>query len=358
MGIDIRFTDDDWSRIERDWRAWWAGDLDRAMVMVERVGAREGRAHPKGMPRTNEFMLNSPVDEFLDIYQEQLESTVWYGDAFPRVWLNFGPGIVSGFLGGQVEFDNNTTWFGPGKDTALEAIRPTFDPNNVWWRRIVAITQRAVERWRGQVCVSHTDLGGNLDIIASLRETQPLLMDLLDSPQQVDRLVRQVTQCWLRYYDELYQIIKTGGRGTTPWAPIWSPKRTYMTQCDFSYMISPAMFERFVIPDLAACCDAMEHCFYHLDGPGQIPHVDLLLSLEKLRGIQWICGDGHGPTEKWLTLLKRIIDGGKLCQLFVSPEGARTIVRELGGRGFALFTRAEGLSDAQVRQLVDDLGAG
>jgi hypothetical protein len=34
--------------------------------------------------------------------------------------------------------------------------------------------------------------------------------------------------------------------------------------------------------------------------------------------------------------LKRIRDGGKLCQVFVSAEGARTIVKNLGGRGFLL----------------------
>jgi hypothetical protein len=53
-----------------------------------------------------------------------------------------------------------------------------------------------------------------------------------------------------------------------------------------------------------------------------------------LRGIQWIPGDGQTPPEGWLPLLKRIRDGGKLCQVFVTPEGARTIVKNLGGRGF------------------------
>jgi len=95
------------------------------------------------------------------------------------------------------------------------------------------------------------------------------------------------------------------------------------------------MFEKFVLPDLAACCDMMEHAFYHLDGPGEIRHLDMLLSLENLRGIQWIPGDGSPPPEEWLPLLKRIRDAGKLCQVFVEAEGARTIVRELGGRGFA-----------------------
>jgi 5-methyltetrahydrofolate--homocysteine methyltransferase len=101
------------------------------------------------------------------------------------------------------------------------------------------------------------------------------------------------------------------------------------------------MFERFVMPDIAACCEALDHGFYHLDGKGQIAHVDMLLSLERLRGIQWIPGDGQPPPEEWLALLQRIRDGRKLCQLYVTPEGARTIVRELGGRGFALYVWEE-----------------
>ena len=109
-----------------------------------------------------------------------------------------------------------------------------------------------------------------------------------------------------------------------------------MLQSDFAYMISPEMFERFVLPDLTACCEYLDHGFYHLDGKGQIPHLDLLLSIERLWGIQWIPGDGQPPPDQWLSLLKRIRDGGKLCQVFVSPEGARHIVKNLGGRGFLL----------------------
>jgi 5-methyltetrahydrofolate--homocysteine methyltransferase len=110
-----------------------------------------------------------------------------------------------------------------------------------------------------------------------------------------------------------------------------------MLQSDFAYMISPRMFERFVMPDIAACCEVLDHAFYHLDGKGQIPHLDMLLSLERLRGIQWIPGDGQPPAESWLPVLRRIRDAGKLCQLYVSPEGARIITRELGGRGFAFY---------------------
>jgi 5-methyltetrahydrofolate--homocysteine methyltransferase len=207
---------------------------------------------------------------------------------------------------------------------------------NVWWKRVRDLTQGMVERWGGNVAVGHTDLGGNLDILASLRTTEGLLYDVIDQPEEVERLVGRITALWLRYYDELDAMIRPACRGTTCWAPIWSTGKTYMLQCDFSYMISPDMFERFALPDLTACCAHLDHGFYHLDGKGQIPHLDMLLSISRLRGIQWIPGDGQPPPDQWLWLLKRIRDGGKLCQVFVSPEGARTIVKNLGGRGFLL----------------------
>jgi hypothetical protein len=89
----------------------------------------------------------------------------------------------------------------------------------------------------------------------------------------------------------------------------------------------------------------LDYAFYHLDGKGEIKHLDMLLSIERLRGIQWIPGDGQPAPHEWLPLLKRIRDGGKLCQVFVTPEGARTIVRNLGGRGFLFVIQPVSASD-------------
>jgi 5-methyltetrahydrofolate--homocysteine methyltransferase len=107
-------------------------------------------------------------------------------------------------------------------------------------------------------------------------------------------------------------------------------------------MISPRMFERYVLPDLSACCGHLDHAFYHLDGKGEIPHLDMLLGIPRLQGIQWIPGDGQPSPDQWLFLLKRIRDGGKLCQVFVKPDGARRIVQNLGGKGFMLVIQGDG----------------
>ncbi len=295
--------------------------------------------------------LETPADQVLDHYQERLEAKHYYGDAFPKWKLTFGPGVAAGFLGARVDPTPDTVWFSPPAPTAIQDLNLSSSADNIWWPRIRELTRRAVERWGSALCVAHTDLGGNFDILASFIPTQQLLVELHDHPDDVARLVNQITLVWRRYYDDLNAIIHAAGRGTTPWAPIWSPGRCYMLQSDFSYMISPRMFERFVLPDLAACCDALDHAMYHLDGKGQIRHLDILLSLRNLHGIQWIPGDGAPPPEEWLPLLKRIRAAGKLCQLFVTPEGARTIVRALGGRGFAFYINQQ-MSQTQAQDLI------
>ncbi len=334
MGINLSFTEDDWERIERDWTLWWAGELERPMVVIENPFVF---ALPSQM--TMEVLLERPVDEVLDEHQMLLEARQFYGDAWPSWWPNFGPGIIAGFLGANVRCDPDmaTVWFETPDRISIENLRLTYDGDNIWWRRMLDLMRGAIDRWGDAVSVAHTDLGGNLDILASFRTTEQLLFDLHDSPDEVVRLVGDITSLWTRYYDELHAIIEKAGRGTTTWAPIWSPGKCYMLQSDFCYMISPEMFERFVLPDLAACVEALDNAFYHLDGPGQIRHMNMLLSMDGLAGIQWIPGDGQPPPHEWLSLLKRIRDAGKLCQVYVSDEWARTIVRELGGRGFAFY---------------------
>ena len=364
MNKNLHFTEEDWERIERDWTAWWAGELDRPMVIfptiVTFVSSRD--------ECTRDFMLEKPVDEVLDCHQARLESVHFYGDTWPKWFPFFGPGIITGFLGGKVKpnAEHLTVWFEADEPVPVEDLHFVYDANNVWWQRVLNLTRAAVERWGNRVSVAHTDLGGLLDILSSFRTANQLLYDLYDIPDEVTRLTGELRALWLRYYDELHCIIKKTGRGTTPWAPILSPGRTYMLQCDFSYMISPRMFERFVLPDLAVWCEQLDHAFYHLDGKGQIPHLDMLLSLESLAGIQWIPGAGQPDISKWLPLLKRIRDSGKLCQLFVNEEGARTIVRELGGRGFALYvdpdiyrhiTPGQPMSDTETADFLKVLAA-
>ncbi len=338
----LNFKAEDWARIDRDYAAWWTGELERPLVYL---AVTESYPGPKPLGYLSNYPLDMPADAVVDRIAPALAATRYYADAYPYFWLNFGPGILAGFVGCAVHSviePSETVWFSPHGPTDLADLALAYDPDNAWWRRVQEVARAFARRYAGQLQIGHTDLGGNLDILASLRDTSQLLLDVMDQPVEVLRLAREVTNLWLRYYDELEAIIRPACGGTSTWAPIRSAGRTYMLQSDFAYMISPRMFEQFVLPDLEACCAHLDHGFYHLDGKNQIPHLDLLLSMPRLRGIQWIPGDGQPSPDRWLDLLRRIRDGGKLCQVFVTPEGARRIVSNLGGKGFYLVIQHDG----------------
>ena len=301
MGINLHFDDADWQRIERDYPAWWAHELDRPLILVMGQEIDPTVELPVLHEFVSNYPLEMPADEVIARITPHLETMRYYGDAYPRWWVNFGPGIMAGFLGAQVHSVEETVWFEPVERQPIADLHPILDPDNIWWRRVVDLTAAAARAWGDRVQVGHTDLGGNLDILASLRTTEGLLYDLYDAPDEVERLAGEITALWICYYDALYDVIAPVCRATTPWAPIWSPGKTYMLQCDFSYMISPAMFERFVMPDLVACCDHLDHAFYHLDGREADPSGYVALYRERLQGIQWC------------RAMRRRLDRGSIC---------------------------------------------
>ncbi|MBN1202058.1 MAG: hypothetical protein JXJ20_09400 [Anaerolineae bacterium] len=351
------FSPSDWQRIERDWSAWWAGELDRPLIVLEAMEPVPGIDWDDFDQFVSRFPPGVPVDQVLDVFQAQIAATHVYADGFPTWWVNCGAGIVAAFLGAAAEHRTGTTWFHPPDVDSLSDLVLSYAADNPWWQHVRAITRQAVDRWGQQVVIGHTDLGGNLDILASMRGTQRLLLDLYDVPHEVERLTREITTLWLRYYDELYEIIQPAGRGIAGWSPCWFPNKGYMLQSDFCYMISPEMFERIVLPDLLTCCEALDYPFYHLDGQGEIRHLDMLLSIERLRGIQWIPGAGAPPSDQWPDLLRRIRDGGKLCQVYVTREGALNLLDELGGRGFLIaIEEDQALTPDEAEAFLKEIG--
>ena len=336
------FNEEKWAQLEKNWTAWWNHDLERPLLVAHTHKPNPERVVPPFWHRQWWGMGCAPfsasAEEIAEEVAKDVDTLTPIGDAWPRVWLNFGPGVAAAFLGGKVDPQPQTFWFLPGKweGVPLRDIKPAYDANEPWWKAVVDITKACVAKFDRRAQFGFTDFGGNLDIAASLRDTQTLLMDCIDDPEGVDALVSAITQLWLRYYDEMHAIIKTAGRGTSPWAPIWSPGRCYMLQSDFSYMISPEQFERWVVPDLTACCRRLDHSFYHLDGKGELPHLDHLLSIPELHGIQWVSGDGQpsNVSPHWHWLLKRVRGAGKLMQQWGTVKELTDLAKEMSLKGF------------------------
>ena len=332
--MNLQFSPSDLLRVKKEWIDWWDGTIEHPFFGIEAIDDSAA-----GTPfyynevtcvETNELS----AEQILDGIEQFGEGIHWFGGAFPKFWPNYGPGLMAAFLGSPLHIRPDTVWFDPLGVEDLVEIQPRFDSQNLWWQRVKNLTELATQRWKGQAIIGLTDLGGNLDILASLRSSEKLLLDLSDSPEEVVRISSEITHLWMLYFDQLYNLTHGKEIGCSGWSPMWAPGKFYMLQSDFSYMISPRMFKHFVLPDLTACCDFLDYPFYHLDGVGQLNHLDQLLSIPNLRGIQWIPGAAQPEPEEWLDVLKKIRDAGKLCQLYVSREGMQKIVSALGWKGF------------------------
>jgi hypothetical protein len=354
MGID--FSSEDWQRIRHDYTAWWNHELDRPLISfyVRKPVPAEYKPAP-WLPA--HLPKEWSAQQVVDLYTADLQTFQFGGDAFPYWGPNFGPGSAAAFLNlAELKTDENTVWFEPEVVRELSELQIRFDSENFWWKRVLDLSAEAARRWKAQVCVGYTDIGGNLDILASARTTNHLLMDAVDEPGELDRLTRELTKVWLRYHAKQSTVVQHAGTGYSSWGRIWAPEPTYMLQSDFSYMISPQMFEQFVMPDLKTCCERIPYSFYHMDGKGELPHLDLLCSLEKLRGIQWIPGDAQRPPENWPEILKKIRTAGKLCQVFTTVKGARKILDEQdGGRGFHIRINDPSVHEGNLKCVLDSL---
>src|SRR5690554_2071500 len=116
----LQFTEEDWARVERDTIAWWQGELDRPLVYL---AVQHTVNRPKPFGYQSNYPLDMPAEEVVDQYEPWLEATRYYADAFPWLWINFGPGIVAGFLGAHVNSvtdPSETVWFTPTRQAAIQ----------------------------------------------------------------------------------------------------------------------------------------------------------------------------------------------------------------------------------------------
>jgi hypothetical protein len=107
--------------------------------------------------------------------------------------------------------------------------------------------------------------------------------------------------------------------------------------------------------DLVAHCDWLDYAVYHLDGPGAVPHLDLLLEIPSLRAIQWTPGAGQPPMPHWLPMLRRIQSAGKGLFLYTWPEELDALMDGLKPEGVILNLWAG--SPAEADALVDKVAA-
>ena len=285
----------------------------------------------------------------------QLSRQAYPADVLPVSSTDIGPGSLALALGSEPGFSPDTVWFNPymeGDPNPEHRPPIRFDPHSRWWQ-VHEDTLRTCARLAGDnYAVGCPDLIENLDTLASLRGTQDVLVDMIERPEWVLAKIDEINAAWFEAYDRVYQIIRLPDGGSVFGAfRLWGPGKTAKVQCDAAAMISPAMFERFVVPALAAQCEWLDFSMFHLDGAHCLCHLDALLAIEALDAIEWTPNPKvpSGGDPAWYDLYRRILAAGKSVQAVgVRPEEVLPLLDAVGGHGMYIMTSFEDLAQAEA----------
>ena len=307
---------------------FWNRKLNRALIPVMITGYDPSRPKPNvNIDDMNNWGFDqamfgnrdiSPAD-IVDIVDYGLSTIEYLGDYYPCFNLNFtGPGVLAAYLGADVKVIDRYVWFFGERDIDIRDLHFEYDPNNYWLNRTKDIIIEGKKAWGNDIVIGMPDLGGVIDVLVSFIRNEKLMLNLYDHPQEIKRLIDEIHDIWHRVYDELAEI-HSKGFAYTDWSSLLSKEPLYMLQCDFCYMIGTGMFDEFVKQELSDSCKKLSRGCYHLDGVGQLSHLDSLLEIENLKLVQWVPGAGTTPADNWNEPFDKILNSGKLLQMGMDP---------------------------------------
>jgi hypothetical protein len=324
----------DFDKVLERFEAWWHCQIiDRPPVTIYVQPERKAKwpAKHHATPRDRWF----DVEYKLDCMDAAVQEGVFLAETFPRFHTDLGPEVCATVFGCDMEFGEHTTWSVPCVQSCREilSLRPNLD--NVYWNNLRQQVSGSLRRGAGKWITALPDFHTDGDLVAALRDPQAMCLDLMDDPDGVRAACDYVNESAYRLmYDDLWKPIEAAGQPATTWAPMLHAGRAYVTSCDFICMISTPMFRQAILPSILMEMRFLERNVFHLDGPGALRHLDDLLALPELNGLQWVYGAGNGPGRKWIKVQQRAQAAGKCIQLLCDDlDDAKALAQDLRPEG-------------------------
>jgi hypothetical protein len=345
-----------WDVIRQRYEGWWEHEkIDHPLLRVT-APTKDYRAPVPPEDQAGLFAWLTDPKLVIPRLEGRIAATFYAGDAFP--WADpMSQGLAAiqaAYLGApyHVDAETLTGWADPLLTgwTGRFMIAP--DRKNPWWQATLRLLDDGARVGKDRWCAAIPDLQGGGEVLALLRGSEALALDLRDFPEMIVPAIAEINAAWKFYFDACYAAIHAWQEGFIDWLGIWSDLPAATVECDFMVMVSPGMFERFFLPGVEEQVRMVKRSIFHLDGPGAVKHLDLLLSISRLRAIQWVPTPERPSPLDWLPLLRRIQAAGKGVVLACAPAEVASLLNELDPNELILTTECETPQDAEelVRQ--------
>jgi len=339
----------DWPEAKRRLAALWNGErLDRPCMAI-RAPRKVEEPTPVPEPAGDEALWMDP-EYRVALALDQLEGTWWGGESVPSAhqmagWVNC--------LGGTPSFSPDTIWFETMQVDFDRSSPFRQDANAAWTAKyrtlIVALCEVAGQD--GFLVGAPGHLPAN-DLLSMLMGTQEFLTALVDHPGWMAEAILTGARDLAITRQGLKQTIRECGHeywyGNAGWMPFWAPEPYNATQSDVSCMLSPEMFDRFVLPELDLYGEVHGALWYHLDGGDAKQHLPRLLSLPYLRVVQYTPAPFEPPNgPDHLEMYRQIQSAGRIVHISLPVENVEPLVRALDPSRLLLDVDADTRADGE-----------
>jgi hypothetical protein len=333
--------------------AWWnRAILDRATIQVTAPKPGGKPAPSKQHPTVRDRWLD--VEHNVACQEAWMSGTYYAGESLPMFFPNLGPEVMTAALGAELVFTEETSWSEPILHDWADVPTLRTDLNNFYLQKILEMTRLGLEVGKGKFLTGIMDLHPGGDLAASLRDPQQLCVDCIEEPEQVARLMEQLRPTFYECYELQDRLIRDAGQTiTTSWVPVGAEGRYYIPSNDFSCMVSVKMMRDLFLQEIIEECEWLDRSIYHLDGPTALHHLDALLEIEALDGIQFVYGAGNEPSSRWMHVYKKVQDAGKSLWIYIAPDDLEAHIEALRPEGVMLSTWAGSVeeADAMIRRV-------
>jgi len=126
------------------------------------------------------------VEYQIDAFERVAATTTFQAETFPVFWPSLGPNVYSAFYAGRLDFTEVTSWYQPVLGDPGDLSLLQHNPfESVYFKKLEALTRRALEGCRGRYLVGYTDLHASLDCVAAWRGPTNLCLDMIATPEKL-----------------------------------------------------------------------------------------------------------------------------------------------------------------------------
>ncbi len=260
------------------------------------------------------------------------------GDTIQRLTPGFGIPWMEAIAGCPIVAHPGSLWAGQCLRDYRNRRPIRFSPDNPWLQKLLECTRAMVELADGQFPIAVPQMRGPLDILAAMRTPAQMCLDVLESPDDVQQVLAELTDLYIAVGEAVLAEIPPFRQGYVTRMNMWVPDKALTLQNDVSTLISARVYRQLVQSFDRKIASRFHYTDFHMHST-EHHQIDAVLEEEEVTAIQLALEHtvGGPPLETMLAAARRILNKKPLLLACPDRASAERCIRELPPAGLCIM---------------------